>query len=192
MSNPLDVQEFLAGFLAEADEHLRTAAQNMLALDQSLARGDSNPRAVRSLFRSLHTIKGLSAMVGADPIVDVAHAMENVLRAADRAPGSLGRGALEPLLQGLRRIEAGVAALAGGKPLAPAPSALLESLAAVQPAAAGSAASGTPRPTGSNFSRGFARAAKRCVPTSSLRRLARPRELPSPAHESVSPGSPTS
>jgi two-component system, chemotaxis family, sensor kinase CheA len=145
MNNPLDVQEFLAGFLAEADEHLRSAAQNMLALDQSLARGDSNPRAVRSLFRSLHTIKGLSAMVGAEPIVDVAHAMETVLRAADRAPGTLGRGALEPLLQGLRRIEAGVAALAGGKPLAPAPRALLESLTALQPTAAGAAAAGTAR-----------------------------------------------
>src|SRR2546421_2109435 len=137
MSNPLDVQEFLAGFLAEADEHLRTASQNILALDQSLARGESNPRAVRSMFRSLHTIKGLSAMVGAEPIVDVAHAMETVLRAADRAPGSLTRGALEPLLQGLRRIEAGVAALASGKPLPPAPRALLESLAALQPAVAG-------------------------------------------------------
>jgi len=137
MSNPLDVQEFLAGFLAEADEHLRTASQNILALDQSLARGESNPRAVRSMFRSLHTIKGLSAMVGAEPIVDVAHAMETVLRAADRAPGSLTRGALEPLLQGLRRIEAGVASLASGKPLPPAPRALLESLAALQPAVAG-------------------------------------------------------
>ena len=47
MSNLLDVREFLAGFLAEAEDHLRSAGQNLLALDASFAQGQSNPRAVR-------------------------------------------------------------------------------------------------------------------------------------------------
>jgi len=144
MSSPLDVREFLAGFLAEAEEHLRASGQNLLALDRSFAQGQSNARAVRELFRSLHTIKGLSAMVAADPIVDISHAMETVLRSADRAPGSLRREAVEPMLQALRAIEERVSALALGKALAPAPAALLDALSALQPEGG---ASGSPAQT---------------------------------------------
>ncbi|MFL5367300.1 MAG: chemotaxis protein CheA, partial [Myxococcales bacterium] len=133
MTSPFDVREFLAGFLAEAEEHLRSSAQNLMALDRSFAQGQSNARAVRDLFRSLHTVKGLSAMVGAEPIVDLAHAMETVLRSADRAPGTLRREALEPMLQALRAIEERVSALAEGKTLAPAPAAILDALGALQP-----------------------------------------------------------
>ena len=141
MSSPLDVREFLAGFLAEAEEHLRASGQNLLALDRSFAQGQSNARAVRELFRSLHTIKGLSAMVAADPIVDISHAMETVLRSADRAPGSLRREAVEPMLQALRAIEERVSALALGKPLAPAPASILDALSALQPEGGASGAS---------------------------------------------------
>jgi two-component system chemotaxis sensor kinase CheA len=133
MTSPFDVREFLAGFLAEAEEHLRSSAQNLMALDRSFAQGQSNARAVRDLFRSLHTVKGLSAMVGAEPIVDLAHAMETVLRSADRAPGTLRREALEPMMQALRAIEERVSALAEGKTLAPAPAAILDALGALQP-----------------------------------------------------------
>src|SRR5436190_2027 len=84
--NQPDIGDFVAGFLAEPDDHLRAASKNLLALDEALGRGEPHPRAVRELFRSMHTIKGLSAMIGAEPIVDVAHAMESLLRAADRSP----------------------------------------------------------------------------------------------------------
>ena len=81
------------------------------------------------LFRSLHTLKGLAAMVGVEPIVNVAHAMEAVLRDADRAAGRLPPGSVEPLLAGIRAIEQGVRALAKKKPVPVAPQALLNTLA---------------------------------------------------------------
>ena len=130
MSSPLEIGEFLSGFLAEADDHLRSASKNLLALDQSLAKGEPHPRAVRELFRSMHTIKGLSAMIGAEPIVDIAHAMETLLRSADRAPNLLKRPAVDPLLRGLRAVEERVAALSQKKPLLEAPHALIEALEA--------------------------------------------------------------
>ena len=130
MTSPLEIGEFLSGFLAEADDHLRSASKNLLALDQSLAKGEPHPRAVRELFRSMHTIKGLSAMIGAEPIVDIAHAMETLLRSADRSPQLLRRPAVDPLLRGLRAVEERVASLAQKKPMAPAPHALIESLEA--------------------------------------------------------------
>ena len=105
----LDLGEFIAGYLAEAEDHLASANVNLLALEQSLKKQEKNPRAVRELFRSLHTLKGLSAMVGAEPIVDISHEMETLLRNADRAGGAVPAEAVDVLLAGVRAIEERVA-----------------------------------------------------------------------------------
>ena len=130
----VDLREFVSGFLAEADEHLRTVNTNLLAADAAAKKGEASPRAVRELFRSLHTIKGLAAMVGVEPIVDIAHGMEAVLRAADRGGGKLGLPAVEQLITGSKAIESRVRALADQKPVPAAPAKLLEALAELEPA----------------------------------------------------------
>ncbi len=130
----VDLKEFVSGFLAEADEHLRTVNTNLLTADAAARKAEASPRAVRELFRSLHTIKGLAAMVGVEPIVDLAHGMEAVLRAADRGGGKLGLPAVEQLIAGSKAIEARVRALADQKPVPEAPAKLLEALAELEPA----------------------------------------------------------
>jgi two-component system chemotaxis sensor kinase CheA len=129
MSGGFDAADFIAGFIAEAEEHLTLANANLLSVEQAAAKGQSTPRQVRDLFRSLHTLKGLAAMVGVEPIVNVAHAMEAVLRDADRAAGRLPPGSVEPLLAGIRSIEQGVRALAKKRPVPAAPQTLLNTLA---------------------------------------------------------------
>ena len=129
MSGGFDAADFIAGFIAEAEEHLTSANANLLSVEEAAAKGQPTPRQVRDLFRSLHTLKGLAAMVGVEPIVNVAHAMEAVLRDADRAAGRLPPGSVEPLLAGIRAIEQGVRALAKKKPVPIAPQALLNNLA---------------------------------------------------------------
>jgi len=129
MPASFDAREFLAGFLVEAAEHLVSANQNLLAVEAMLQKGQPHPRAVRDLYRSLHTIKGLASMVGIEPIVDISHAMEAVLRAADRGGGRLAPGMVDVLLKGTRAIEEAVGALEHGRPLAPAPATLLDALA---------------------------------------------------------------
>ncbi|KYF81902.1 chemotaxis protein CheA, partial [Sorangium cellulosum] len=136
MSDALDVTEFVAGYLVEVEEHLSASTANLLAAEAALRTGDSNPKATRELFRSLHTIKGLSAMVGVEPVVDIAHAMETVLRAADRAAGRLSAASIEVLLRGLRAIEERIRALANKNPVPPATPSLLDALAALDVAAA--------------------------------------------------------
>ncbi|MGK3981922.1 ATP-binding protein [Sorangium sp. So ce136] len=136
MSDALDVNEFVAGYLVEVEEHLSASTANLLAAEAALRAGDSNPKATRELFRSLHTIKGLSAMVGVEPVVDIAHAMETVLRAADRAAGRLSAAAIEVLLRGLRAIEERIRALANKQPVLPAAPSLLDALVALDVAAA--------------------------------------------------------
>jgi len=129
VSGGFDAADFIAGFIAEAEEHLTSANANLLSVEEATAKGQPTPRQVRDLFRSLHTLKGLAAMVGVEPIVNVAHAMEAVLRDADRAAGRLPPGSVEPLLAGIRAIEQGVRALAKKKPVPAAPQTLLNTLA---------------------------------------------------------------
>ena len=127
----VDLKDFLAGYLAEVEEHSSSATQNLVAVDAALRRGETDRRAVRELFRSLHTIKGLSAMVGIEPVVDVAHAMETLLRAADRTSGRLDATALDVLSAGLRAIEQRVGAVRDGRTVPAAPAALIDRLNAV-------------------------------------------------------------
>jgi len=131
---PLDRQEFVAGYLAEAEEHLQAANRDLLAVEAALNDNQANPRSVRNLFRALHTLKGLSAMIGVDAVVDIAHEMEAVLRVADRGSGRLSLSAVELLLQGVKAIETRVAAFAAGGPIPPAPQDLILALAALRPA----------------------------------------------------------
>jgi two-component system chemotaxis sensor kinase CheA len=135
MSDVLDRKQFIAGYLVEVEEHLRASNAHLLAIEAGLAKGEPHHRRVRELFRSLHTVKGLSAMVGADPVVDLAHEMEAVLRLADQSTGQLSTPAVESLLKGVEAIESRVAAFGSGKPVAPAPHDLLDALSALQPGA---------------------------------------------------------
>ncbi|MFT3843071.1 MAG: chemotaxis protein CheW [Myxococcaceae bacterium] len=124
----LNVKEFLGGYLAEAEEHLSVARRCVVALDEAIRRGEHSPKSVRELFRALHTLKGLSAMVGAEPIVDVTHELETLLRTADRAGGRLAAQALDVTVEGLRVVEDRVGKLGRGEPLPPIPQSLLERL----------------------------------------------------------------
>ena len=145
MAGPVDFHDYVEGFLAEADEHLGSAGKHLIELDRAARSGQPHPRAVRELFRSLHTIKGLAAMVGVEPIVDVAHEMESLLRSADRAGGRLPAAAVDVLMQGIRAIEERVTQLARKQPVTPAPPKLVAALSALvasPPAGAGGAAPG--------------------------------------------------
>jgi two-component system chemotaxis sensor kinase CheA len=126
---PLQREEFIAGFLVEAEEHLRASGTNLLALEVAERRGESQARLVRELFRSLHTLKGLAAMIGVEPIVELAHEMESVLRGADRGGRRLSQPAIELLLRGLRAIEPRVRAVGERAPVPAAPQQLVAALA---------------------------------------------------------------
>lgn len=129
MSGSLHREEFLAGYLAEAHEHLAAARTAVLAAEEALRRGHPAPRPIRELFRALHTLKGLSGMIGVDPIVDVAHELETALRAADRAGGRLRPEALDALVKGIGAIEERVERVGRREPVPPAPQDLLDALA---------------------------------------------------------------
>ena len=124
----VDLKEFVSAYLGEAEEQLGIASAKLLEIDGAARRGEANPRAVRDLFRAVHTIKGLSAMVDVDAVVTISHRMESILRSADRGGGHLAVAAVDVLLQAVRAIEHRVRELADEKVPSPAPAGLLEAL----------------------------------------------------------------
>jgi two-component system chemotaxis sensor kinase CheA len=132
MPNSLDTREFIRGYLLEADEHVRTANKLLLEADAFLERGEMPHRGIRELFRALHTLKGLSAMVGAEPIVEISHEMEAILRQADQQPSSLTRPGVELLLKGVEAIAQRLRAFEDGETIPAAPRALVEALRTLQ------------------------------------------------------------
>jgi two-component system chemotaxis sensor kinase CheA len=134
----VDLSEFVSGFLAEAADHLRNINANLLLVDTAISKQGANPRAVRELFRALHTMKGLAGMVGVEPIVEIAHAMERVVREAEQNGGKVPPQAFEPLLRSTQAIAQRVNALAAGKTIPEAPKELLHVLGAIDLGEAGS------------------------------------------------------
>ena len=69
MTEPIDLREFIGGFVVEAQEVVATANTSLLEIEAANRDGTSRPRAVRDLFRALHTMKGLAGMIGVESIV---------------------------------------------------------------------------------------------------------------------------
>ena len=133
MSDELDLSEFVTGFVAEAEEHLRTCRAALLTLDRAHEEGGVRPGAVRELYRSLHTLKGLSAMLEVEPLVELAHQMESVLREAESVGGLLSSEAVGVLVAALGAAEQRVREVARGEPVTAAPAAILRALGELRP-----------------------------------------------------------
>jgi len=71
----LDVAQYIPLYADASDEHLRALSRNLLTLESDPA----NQATIGEVFRSAHTLKGMSATMGFDPITDLTHQMEGVL-----------------------------------------------------------------------------------------------------------------
>jgi CheY-like chemotaxis protein/HPt (histidine-containing phosphotransfer) domain-containing protein len=87
--------EFLPIFRTEAHERLDTIERTLHTLDPE----QQDPDAVETLVREAHTIKGAAGMVGLMEAHQIAHALEDVLRAALHDGGALGRELVDILLR---------------------------------------------------------------------------------------------
>jgi two-component system chemotaxis sensor kinase CheA len=123
----MDMNRFRALFLAEAREHVSLA----FALEARLERSLGDTAALRELLRHAHSLKGLAATMGYEPMVELAHALEEAMtrlgrsRPADADPSLplVGRAlaGLGEMLDGIER---------DGRPNAPAAPELIAALRA--------------------------------------------------------------
>jgi two-component system chemotaxis sensor kinase CheA len=106
-------EQFIDDYHAECDEHLATARRALLTLEAE-APAPPDPKLLRELFRSLHTLKGLSGMVGDVCAERVAHALEDSLRSADRAGMPLAPRFVDAFFAGVDLLERCIAARRSG------------------------------------------------------------------------------
>ncbi len=71
----MDVSQYKELFINEAQEHLESLNQAMVELEKD----PGNPDVITEIFRSAHTLKGMSATMGFDQLTELTHEMENVL-----------------------------------------------------------------------------------------------------------------
>jgi two-component system chemotaxis sensor kinase CheA len=128
VTSSTDLKEFLTAYLVEAEEHVSLANQRLLALEAAQRRGGHDARGLREIFRSLHTIKGLSAMVGVEPVVAIAHRLEAFVRGYDRLGTAPPLHSTDVLLKGVQAIAQRLAALGRGEAASPPPPELLAEL----------------------------------------------------------------
>ena len=62
-------------FLAEVDEHLQVLDNSLIRME----REEPDPDLVQAVFRSAHTIKGMSGMIGHRRMTELTHTLETVL-----------------------------------------------------------------------------------------------------------------
>ncbi|MDZ4163847.1 MAG: chemotaxis protein CheA [Smithellaceae bacterium] len=73
---PDEFDEIISDFLTEAEESLDTIDPLFVELE---IRGDDKEM-LNEIFRSMHTIKGAAGFLGFQPVVDVAHSSESILK----------------------------------------------------------------------------------------------------------------
>ncbi|HEY9832004.1 MAG TPA: chemotaxis protein CheA [Stenomitos sp.] len=136
MSSPNDNNHLFADFLddyfAECEEHLTIIRRNLLALEPLVQQPQIEPILLEELFRSFHSIKGLSGMVGVKQAEQVAHEMESYLRVLREKQVLLSSEGLNALINGTKTLELVIATHRQQSPL-PDVTSVLAQLAAVLP-----------------------------------------------------------
>jgi two-component system chemotaxis sensor kinase CheA len=102
--------EFLDDYFAECDEHLTAARHHLLALDRFVNQPHIDRATLDDLFRSFHSLKGISGMVGVREAEQLAHEMESYLRALRDHQLRLSPEGMDALIAGTRLMEQVVAA----------------------------------------------------------------------------------
>ncbi|WP_265266687.1 chemotaxis protein CheA [Spirulina subsalsa] len=97
--------EFLEDYFAECEEHLAAIRQNLLALESFLNQPTVEPEVLQALFRSFHTLKGLSGMVGIKEAEALAHQMESYLRLLREEHPPLSASGFDALMEGTKTLE---------------------------------------------------------------------------------------
>lgn len=90
-----------AEFVIEAEELLESMGDRLTALEKDAEEGNVDPGMVNDFFRSMHTLKGLSGMLGLQNISELSHSLENLMDKLRMGKISFQHGALDALFAGV-------------------------------------------------------------------------------------------
>lgn len=95
------MDQYLSLFIEEAREHLQNCNNQLLELE----RNPGEKELIQEIFRSAHTIKGMSATMGFEDMANLTHQMENVLDALRNEEIAYSVDILDLLFEALDYLE---------------------------------------------------------------------------------------
>lgn len=106
----MDMSKYVKMYVSESQDRLQRMDGLLLALEQDGAeRG-----AIDTLFREAHSIKGMSASMGYEELAKVSHRMEDFLEQYRGGKGTLERGGVDLLFEGVDLLRRAVEEIAAG------------------------------------------------------------------------------
>jgi len=106
----MDMNAYLSMFIDESNDHLQSLNENLLQLESD----PEDLSIVQSIFRSAHTLKGMSATMGFEDLAALTHEMENVLDLVRNSKLKMDSFIFDTLFKGLDALEAMVQDIVAG------------------------------------------------------------------------------
>ena len=111
--------QFLDDYYAECDEHLVSIRRSMVTLEDEVGASAIDRTLLDNLFRSFHTVKGISGMVSLAAAEQLAHELESYLRELREGTAILDQTGFETLASGVSSLEAVINARRNDQPIPP-------------------------------------------------------------------------
>ena len=109
--------QFLDDYYAECDEHLVLIRRSLVALENDVGARTIDRALLDNLFRSFHTLKGISGMVGLSAAEQLAHHLESYLRELREETTTLTDSGFEALSAGVSLLEGVINARRNDQPI---------------------------------------------------------------------------
>ena len=106
----MDVNQYLGAFLDEAGDNLQRLDDLLLALEKNTTDID----VINEIFRSAHTLKGMSATMGFEKMAALTHALEDRLDTARKGVHHLDDSDMNIMFMSLDTMQAMVDSIRGG------------------------------------------------------------------------------
>ncbi len=107
----LDMSQYLGPFLDEAGDNLKHLDDLILVIEKDPGNGE----AIAEIFRSAHTLKGMSATMGFQKMANLTHAMEDMLDSVRKGKYTLAPKDIDLLFRSLDTLQIMVDSIRGGE-----------------------------------------------------------------------------
>lgn len=106
----MDMSKYLEMFLEESKEHLQKLNDSLLELEADM----NGTSILDDIFRSAHTLKGMSATMGYAQVAELTHQMENVLHALRKGEVPVSSSVIDLLFKCVDTLDGMVGDIAAG------------------------------------------------------------------------------
>ncbi|MCH1623763.1 chemotaxis protein CheA [Ferdinandcohnia quinoae] len=106
----MEMNQYLEVFIEESKEHLQACNEQLLELEKQ----PDNIAIVNEIFRSAHTLKGMSATMGYEDMASLTHQMENVLDGIRNSKINVTPSILDVVFQAVDYLEEMIFSIADG------------------------------------------------------------------------------